>query len=73
MMSEQPERAAIGGEDQVPEDALGESDFADEHQSPTYADQMPGGPEGVAESETPQGLAGMESRTPGDDDDEQPE
>jgi hypothetical protein len=36
-----------------------EPDFADEHTSPTFADQMRGGPEGMREPESPRGLAGM--------------
>jgi hypothetical protein len=47
-----------------PEQAAGPpplgDDFADEHASATFADQMPGGPEGAAESESPEGYAGMD-------------
>lgn len=35
-------------------------DFADEHSSPTFADEVPGGLERVREPESPRGLAGME-------------
>ncbi len=35
-------------------------DFAAEHDSPTYADDLDGGPERAAEPESPRGLAGME-------------
>ncbi len=37
-----------------------DGDFATEHASPTLADQMPGGPEGIVETESPEGLAGMD-------------
>jgi hypothetical protein len=36
------------------------SDFAPEHRSPTLADQMPGGPEGRPEDDSPRGLAGAD-------------
>jgi hypothetical protein len=39
-----------------------EPDFAAEHTSLTFADQMPGGPEGAREPESPRGLAGMDPR-----------
>lgn len=39
------------------------ADFADEHESATFADEVEGGPEDISESETPEGYAGMESRT----------
>lgn len=35
-------------------------DFAEEHTSPTFADQMPGGPEGQPEDASPKGLAGAD-------------
>ncbi len=38
----------------------GDPDFAEEHTSPTFADQMAGGPEGIRESESPRGLAGLD-------------
>lgn len=41
------------------EDAL-EPDFASEHSSPTFADEQPGGPEGVPEPESPKGYAGAD-------------
>jgi hypothetical protein len=41
-----------------------DSDFADEHSSPTLADQMPGGPEGRPEPESPKGYAGMDQAQP---------
>jgi hypothetical protein len=50
-------------EQSVP-DPLDEPDFAEEHTSATFADQMPGGPEGASEPETPEGYAGMEPRGP---------
>jgi hypothetical protein len=40
----------------------GDPDFAEEHTSPTFADQMAGGPEGIRESESPRGLAGMDQQ-----------
>jgi hypothetical protein len=39
------------------------TDFADEHESATFADEVAGGPEEIGESEAPEGYAGMESRT----------
>lgn len=54
-------RRAVGG---AGPDPLDEPDFADEHTSATFADQQRGGPEGIAEPETPQGYAGMEPRGP---------
>lgn len=39
-----------------------EPDFAEEHTSATFADELSGGPEGITESESPEGYAGMESR-----------
>jgi hypothetical protein len=53
---ERAERVPIG--DPAPD----EPDFADEHASATFADELSGGPEGVPESESPEGYAGMESR-----------
>lgn len=41
-----------------------DSDFADEHSSPTIADQDPGGPEGRPEPESPRGYAGMDNPPP---------
>jgi Family of unknown function (DUF6158) len=44
-------------------EALGDpddTDFAEEHASPTFADEPVGGPERVAEQESPRGLAGMD-------------
>jgi hypothetical protein len=35
-------------------------DFADEHSSPTFADQAEGGPERSPEPESPEGHAGMD-------------
>lgn len=37
-----------------------EPDFAEEHASPTFADQLRGGPERAAEAESPRGYAGMD-------------
>ncbi|MDQ7911238.1 hypothetical protein RB614_42790 [Phytohabitans sp. ZYX-F-186] len=37
-----------------------DSDFAEEHSSPTFADQMSGGPEGEPEPESPKGYTGMD-------------
>jgi hypothetical protein len=59
-MNDRPRKPAQGP---VP-DPLDEPDFAEEHASATFADQMPGGPEGIPESETPEGYAGMEPRGP---------
>lgn len=41
-------------------DADSGPDFADEHDSMTFAEEMPGGPEGVDEPESPKGYAGMD-------------
>jgi hypothetical protein len=35
-------------------------DFAPEHQSATFSDQMPGGPEGLREDGSPRGLSGAD-------------
>lgn len=45
-------------EDKHPTPDGGSDDFADEHTSTTFADEMPGGPEGREEPETPKGKAG---------------
>lgn len=37
-----------------------EPDFAEEHDTPSHADQQPGGPERSPEPESPEGLAGMD-------------
>lgn len=37
-----------------------DSDFAGEHASPTFADELAGGPERVTETESPRGLSGMD-------------
>jgi hypothetical protein len=42
-----------------PEPGAGD-DFADEHSSPTFADQAEGGPERAPEPESPEGHAGMD-------------
>lgn len=39
-----------------------EPDFASEHAGATFADQLPGGPEGTREWESPRGYAGMDRR-----------
>jgi len=36
------------------------TDFAGDHDRPTISDQMPGGPEGRPEDESPEGLAGAD-------------
>ena len=41
--------------DRVPDE---DADFAEEHDDTTVADEMPGGPEGVAEPESPTGRGG---------------
>lgn len=38
-------------------------DFAHEHQNPTVADQLHGGPEGRPEPESPVGYSGMDEGT----------
>jgi hypothetical protein len=42
----------------LPDDDLG--DFAEEHTSNTFADEVRGGLEGAPEPESPRGLAGMD-------------
>lgn len=37
-----------------------EPDFANEHESTSYADDLRGGPEGAPEPESPTGRAGMD-------------
>lgn len=37
-----------------------ESDFADEHDSTSYASELSGGPEGAREAESPRQHAGMD-------------
>ena len=37
-----------------------EPDFASEHQSLTFSDQMPGGPEHARDPDSPKGLAGAD-------------
>lgn len=44
-----------------------EPDFADEHNSTTFAGEVPGGLERVEEPESPDGLAGLEPEWPGSD------
>ncbi|TDE01485.1 hypothetical protein [Jiangella asiatica] len=41
-----------------------DADFADEHSSTTFADEMPGGPEGVPEPESPTGRGGAGGMNP---------
>ncbi|WP_026874563.1 hypothetical protein [Jiangella gansuensis] len=51
-------------------DRSDDGDFADEHTSTTVADEMPGGPEGVPEPESPSGRGGdggMDMDTPKDE------
>jgi hypothetical protein len=67
-----PDREISRGEDahrpapprtQRPAKPIGSADsgdFAGEHSSSTVADQMPGGPEGAREPESPRGYAGMD-------------
>lgn len=43
-----------------------DADFASEHTSPTFADDMPGGPEGRQEPESPSGEAGDGGMDPGE-------
>jgi len=50
------ERAAGPGD----QEATAADDFADEHSSPTFADQKEGGPERAPEPESPEGHAGMD-------------
>lgn len=42
-------------------------DFAEEHNSMTFADELPGGLERVEEPESPRGLAGLEPEWPASD------
>lgn len=42
-----------------------DADFASEHESTTFADEMPGGPEGIKEPESPSGQAGDGGMDPG--------
>ncbi|BCB79701.1 hypothetical protein GCM10022251_40640 [Phytohabitans flavus] len=37
-----------------------DEDFADEHDSVTFAEEEDGGPEGVPEPESPKGYSGMD-------------
>jgi hypothetical protein len=37
-----------------------EGDFAEEHDSTSYASELSGGPEGAREAESPRGRAGMD-------------
>lgn len=54
-----PDREVIPrGRDAV--DTEMEPDFAEEHTSATFADEIPGGPERAPEPESPRGLAGMD-------------
>lgn len=39
-----------------------EPDFASEHSSVTFADQLAGGPEGARDPDSPKGLAGADDR-----------
>jgi hypothetical protein len=39
-----------------------EPDFASEHQSLTFSDQMPGGPEHSRDPDSPKGLAGADEK-----------
>jgi hypothetical protein len=52
--------ALDGGPDRRDPAAGADDDFADEHSSPTFADQMEGGPERAPEPESPEGHAGMD-------------
>lgn len=44
-----------------PGEAADEGDFASEHSHPTFSFELSGGPEGMPESESPHGLAGMDN------------
>ena len=50
---------------QQPPGDTDEGDFAEEHTSTTFADQMRGGPEGTPEPETPSGEGGDGGMDPG--------
>jgi hypothetical protein len=39
-----------------------EPDFASDHQSLTFSDQMPGGPEHARDPDSPKGLAGADEK-----------
>jgi hypothetical protein len=39
-----------------------EPDFASDHQSLTFSDQMPGGPERARDPDSPKGLAGADEK-----------
>lgn len=56
-----PEETEESPHEEIPALPDEDSDFASEHSSPTIADQMPGGPEGRPEHESPKGYAGMDS------------
>lgn len=57
------EEGTDGGPDFTPEfDPAVDADFATEHSSPTFADQLSGGPEHAPEAESPHGYSGMENR-----------
>jgi hypothetical protein len=55
-----PDREVVPRGRQDPVDAELEPDFAEEHTSPTFADQKRGGPERAPEEESPRGLSGMD-------------
>lgn len=58
-----PDREVTRGEEADPEAMAqpdAEPDFAAEHSSLTFADELEGGPERAREPESPRGLAGMD-------------
>jgi hypothetical protein len=54
------QRQKPGQRRELDPDADSGPDFAEEHDSMTFADEMPGGPEGIDEPESPKGYAGMD-------------
>ncbi|MEN3310610.1 MAG: hypothetical protein V7603_6812 [Micromonosporaceae bacterium] len=42
------------------DDTLDDGDFAEEHTKPTYADEVPDGPEHARDPDSPRGLAGAD-------------
>jgi hypothetical protein len=60
-MSDSPPKA-FAMEFLEPRMAEPEPDFASEHQSLTFADEMPGGPEHSRDPDSPKGLAGADEK-----------
>lgn len=56
------EPGQAGAEPEQTDPTAEEPDFAAEHTNVTFAYQLEGGPEGIPESEAPEGYAGLESR-----------